>query len=91
MKLTFRFSCFAEDPHNFIDPDVIACLEDILDSLCGNEERPDRGKKGTFKLIIIQGPSVIKFKLHSSFHIHIHSDFSLFSVFFFCSSSTQIG
>ncbi|KAL4002295.1 Bromodomain family protein [Acanthocheilonema viteae] len=34
-----------EDPQNFVDPDVIACLEDILDSLCGNEERPDRGKK----------------------------------------------
>ncbi|EJD75925.1 bromodomain containing protein [Loa loa] len=35
----------AEDPQNFIDPNVIACLEDILDTLCGNEERPDRGKK----------------------------------------------
>nr|CDP99236.1 Bm7549 [Brugia malayi] len=35
----------AEDPRNFVDPDVIACLEDILDTLCGNEERPNRGKK----------------------------------------------
>ncbi|OZC11454.1 hypothetical protein X798_01311 [Onchocerca flexuosa] len=35
----------AEDPRSFVDPDIIACLEDILDTLCGNEERPDRGKK----------------------------------------------
>uniref|UniRef100_A0AAF5PQ33 Bromodomain containing protein n=1 Tax=Wuchereria bancrofti TaxID=6293 RepID=A0AAF5PQ33_WUCBA len=35
----------AEDPRNFVNPDVIACLEDILDTLCGNEERPNRGKK----------------------------------------------
>ncbi|MCP9259133.1 hypothetical protein DINM_002101 [Dirofilaria immitis] len=34
-----------ENPQSFVDPDVIACLEDILDTLCGNEERPDRGKK----------------------------------------------
>lgn len=53
MPSTFKRLFLAEDPHNFIDPDVIACLEDILDSLCGNEERPDRGKKGIFNFLSI--------------------------------------
>uniref|UniRef100_A0A0N5D0Y7 Bromodomain adjacent to zinc finger domain protein 2B n=1 Tax=Thelazia callipaeda TaxID=103827 RepID=A0A0N5D0Y7_THECL len=34
-----------EDPQIFINPDIIACVEDILDILCGSEERPDKGKK----------------------------------------------
>ncbi|VDN39658.1 unnamed protein product [Gongylonema pulchrum] len=34
-----------KDPQVFTDPDVVGCVEDILDDLCGDEERPDRGKK----------------------------------------------
>ncbi|VDM39978.1 unnamed protein product [Toxocara canis] len=34
-----------EDPYHFVDPDAIGCLEDILDNICGEEERPDKGKK----------------------------------------------
>lgn len=65
-KIILKFSCFTEDPQNFIDPDVIACLEDILDTLCGNEERPDRGKKGTFKSIVMLRLNKIKYRLPSN-------------------------
>uniref|UniRef100_A0A915AP95 Bromodomain adjacent to zinc finger domain protein 2B n=2 Tax=Parascaris univalens TaxID=6257 RepID=A0A915AP95_PARUN len=34
-----------EDPYHFIDPDVIGCVEDLLDNVCGEEERPDKGRK----------------------------------------------
>lgn len=30
-----------------MDPDVIACVEDILDEMCVAEEKPDKGKKGS--------------------------------------------
>lgn len=34
-----------EDPYNFIDPDIIGCVEDLLDEICGEEERPGKAKK----------------------------------------------